>query len=153
MTRRWEIMGVNVFLIAVNNERFLFVFAQFPGSKAESRVDDKVKLQKKNNQKPMMITIDWFWKINNRNQASASCLWGKYQLASESLSQQDHRCCSASLSIFWVETERFAQPCVKHVDALIDAGKRILVVGMAEGSMSGWTPAAWQSCEDRENNY
>lgn len=41
-------MGVNVFLIAVNNERFLFIFAQFPGSKAESHVDDKVKLQKKN---------------------------------------------------------------------------------------------------------
>lgn len=40
-------MGVNVFLIAVNNERFLFIFAQFPRSKAESRVDDKVKIQKK----------------------------------------------------------------------------------------------------------
>lgn len=41
-------MGVNVFLIAVNNERFLFIYAQFPGSVAESRIDDKVKLQKKN---------------------------------------------------------------------------------------------------------
>lgn len=49
----------------------------------------------------------------------------QYQLASKSLSQWDHWRCHASLSIFWVELQYFAQLYMKRIDTLIKHGKSI----------------------------